>query len=185
MVEEIFNDIVNRMHKTIETIDREFSHIRTGRATPALLDRIMVDAYSAKMPINQLATISIPQPRTIIVMPFDKSNLPKIEKAINASDLGINPNNDGKNIILEIPMLTEERRKDLAKVIHKKAEESKIAIRNIRREGKEKIEKMEEEKKITEDELKKNLDKLQKHTDDFIKKIDDIVVKKEKEIMSF
>lgn len=185
MLEEVFADIKDRMQKTLDTAARDFSHIRTGRATPALVDRVHAEAYGQPMPLKQLATIAVPQPRMLVIQPFDKGNLTLIEKAIQASDLGINPRNDGKNIFLDIPALTEERRKELVKQMKKIGEEMKVAIRNVRRDGKDEIELMKEEKEISEDDMKKGLDELQKITDDFIGKIDEAMKSKEKEIMEF
>lgn len=185
MLEDVFADIKDRMQKTHDTAARDFSHIRTGRATPALLDRVHAEAYGQPMPVKQLATIAVPQPRMIVIQPFDKGNLTLIEKAIQASDLGINPRNDGKNIFLDIPPLTEERRKELVKQMKKIGEEMKVAIRNVRRDGKDEIELLKEEKEISEDDMKKGLDELQKITDDFTKQIEELMKGKEKEIMEF
>lgn len=185
MLDEVFKELRDRMTKTVEATDREYSHIRTGRASPALLDRVMVEVYGSKLPINQVATIAVPQPRTLTISPFDKSNFAAIEKAILASDIGITPRNDGRAVILDIPMLTEERRKDLGKTIKKKAEESKVALRNIRRDAKEQIEDLEKEKEITEDDRDRSMEKLQQVTDEFTEKVDKLAEKKEKEILQF
>lgn len=185
MIDDLFKDIRNRMTKTIEATDREYSHVRTGRASPALLDRVTVEVYGSQLPINQVATIAVPQPRTLTISPFDKSNFNAIEKAILASDIGITPRNDGRAVILEMPMPTEERRKELVKTIKKKAEESKVALRNVRRDGKDQIELFEEEKEISEDDAKRAMEKLQHTTDEFIAKIDQLTEKKEKEILQF
>jgi ribosome recycling factor len=185
MLEGVYKDIRERMEKTVETAGREFGRIRTGRATPALLDGIMIDAYGSKMPLNQVATISVPQPRLLKLQPFDKTNMSAIEKAIMTSDLGINPRNDGHSVIVEIPTLSEERREELAKRVRKHGEEMKVAIRNVRRDGNDELKMIEEEKEISEDDLDRGLKKVQEITDDYIKKIDDLVDKKEKEIREF
>jgi ribosome recycling factor len=185
MLDELFKEMRGSMEKTVEHTVREFGRIRTGRATPALLDGITVEAYGSHLPLNQVATISVPQPRLLRLQPFDKGNMNSIERAIQASDLGIMPRNDGLHIIVELPSPTEERREELAKQVRKKGEEMKVAIRNIRREGKEQIELYEEEKEITEDDKERGLKKLQEITDEYIKKIDGHVEKKEKEIKEF
>ncbi|MEW5944983.1 MAG: ribosome recycling factor [bacterium] len=185
MLEEVFEETTERMKKSVEATDRDFSRIRTGRPSPALLERIMVEAYGSKMPINQLATISVQPPRTLVVRPFDRENLNAIERAVQMSDLGLTPGNDGKNIHMEIPPLTEERRKELVKVVRKKAEEGRVAVRSIRRDSREQIEMLQEEKEINEDEANKGMDMIQKITDEHIKKIDGILEKKEEEIMNF
>ncbi len=185
MIEELFSEIRGNMEKTVEHTVREFGRIRTGRATPALLDGITVEAYGSQLPLNQVATISVPQPRVLRLQPFDKGNMNVIEKAIQASDLGIMPRNDGHHVIVELPSPTEERREELAKQVRKKGEEMKVAIRNIRRDGKDQIELFEEEKEITEDDKDRGLKKLQEVTDEYIRKIDELVDKKEKEIKEF
>ena len=185
MLEDVYKDLKGRMEKTVETASREFGRIRTGRATPALLDGITVEAYGSHLPLNQVATISVPQPRLLKLQPFDKGNMNSIERAIQTSDLGIMPRNDGHHIIVELPSPSEERREELAKQVRKKGEEMKVAIRNIRRDGKEQIELYEEEKEITEDDKERGLKKLQEITDEYIKKIDGHVEKKEKEIKEF
>ncbi|WP_431735289.1 ribosome recycling factor [Cellulosispirillum alkaliphilum] len=171
------------MEKSLESLKRDFSRIRTGRATPALLDGVMVDYYGSPAPINQVANISVPDARMIFVQPWEKSMLQAIEKAIQTSDLGLNPQNDGNKISLPIPPLSEERRKDLYKNCKKIAEECKVAVRNVRRDGNEKLKKSEKNKEITQDEEKKGLEEIQKLTDKYIKNIDDLLANKEKEIM--
>ncbi len=185
MLDEVFEDLRARMEKTLDTAVKDFARVRTGRATPALLDGIAADAYGAKMPINQLATISAPQPRLLKLQPFDKSNLSLIEKAISSSELGIMPRNDGHNIFVEIPMLSEERREELAKGVRKKGEEMKVALRNLRRDGNDEIKMLEDEKEITEDDIDRGLKKIHEITDEYIAKIDDAVDKKEKELREF
>ncbi len=183
MVDEILEDAEGRMNKTIEHLIGDFAGMRAGRANPAMVDKIMVNYYGAPTPINQLANINVPEARLLIINPWDKSSIAEIEKAIMKSDLGINPNNDGNVIRLNIPQLTEERRKDLVKVVKKRAEEGKVAIRNIRREANDMIKASEKDKLISEDASKKGLDDIQKVTDKCIKDIDQILQQKEKEIM--
>ena len=173
-----------KMQKTLDNLDRELSTIRAGRANPRVLDRVFVDYYGTKTPINQVGNISVPEPRTLLIAPWEKTMLKAVEKAILASDVGITPNNDGTNIRLVFPELTEERRKELAKDVRKKAENSKVAVRNIRREANDAFKKMEKAKEITEDELKDLNDDIQKSTDTYIEKIDKAVEVKTKEIMT-
>ncbi len=183
MVDDIITDAESRMNKTIEHLLADFAGMRAGRANPAMLDKIMANYYGAPTPINQMANINVPEARLLIINPWDKSSIGDIEKAILKSDLGINPNNDGNVIRLSIPQLTEERRKDLVKVIKKRAEEGKVAVRNIRREANDLIKSSEKDKLISEDAGKKGLDDIQKVTDGFIKEIDQITQEKEKEIL--
>jgi len=173
-----------RMQKTIDTLKKDLSRIRTGRATPALLDGLTVDYYGSPMPINQVANISIPDARLIVVQPWEKSMLGPIEKAIQASDLGLNPQGDGNLLRLPIPPLSEERRQELFKNCKKTGEESKVAIRNVRRDANEKLKKAEKDKQATQDEVKKGNDEIQKLTDKYIKLVDDTLIAKEKEIMA-
>ena len=168
------------MDKTIEALKRELSSIRTGRASTSLLDRITVDYYGTPTPVKQVANVSVPEPRMITIAPWEPKMLGEIEKAILKSDLGLNPNNDGKIIRLEIPQLTEERRKELSKKVSKIAEDSKVVIRNIRRDANETIKK----KEVTEDDSKEGQENIQKLTDKKIKAIDEIKAKKEKEVMA-
>ncbi len=179
-----FNSLEERMNKTLSVLEENFSEVRAGRANPAILNKISVDYYGVPTPINQVAGISVPEARLIVIQPWDASVLKDIEKAILASDIGLNPNNDGKVIRLAFPELTEERRKDLVKDIKKIAEESKVAIRAIRRDGIDEAKEMEKESLMTEDELKKAEDQIQKLTDKKIAEIDVMLDKKEKEIMS-
>lgn len=181
--EQILKDSEERMKKSVEVLKHEFSTLRTGKASPALLDTIHVEMYGANMPVKAVANITTPDPRTLVITPFDKTSLPKIEKAILKSELGITPNNDGQVIRLTIPLMTEERRKDLVKLAKKMAEESKIAIRNIRRDGNDQIKRMEKAHEIREDESIRWQEKLQKITDQHIKNVEDILSHKEKEIM--
>ncbi len=180
----MLNAFEDKMKKTISTLEGDLASIRAGRANPHVLDKIKVLAYGTEMPINQLANISTPEARVIQIAPYDISTLKDIEKAINVSDIGINPNSDGKLIRLTFPELTEERRKELTKDIKKRGEDSKIAIRNIRREGMDHFKKMQKNNEITEDELKQNEDKVQKITDKYIAKIDEIIENKNKDVMS-
>ena len=179
-----FDKIEERMNKTLSVLEENFSEIRAGRANPAILNKIMIDYYGVPTPINQMAGISVPEARLIVIQPWDASILKEIEKAIIASDIGLNPNNDGKVIRLVFPELTEERRKDLVKDIKKIAEESKVSIRAIRRDGIDEAKSMQKESLITEDELKKAEDTIQKLTDKKIDEIDVILDRKTKEIMS-
>ena len=172
-----------RMEKTISSLKDSFNAIRTGRASQALFDKVRVDYYGTKSPLNQVATISIPEARTVMIQPFDKSLITEIEKAILTSDLGLNPSNDGKVIRIQIPALTQERRKDLVKQAKQIAENSRTSIRNIRRDGNDDLKKKQKAGEITEDELKTEEDKLQKLTDKYIAEINKIYDTKEKEIM--
>jgi ribosome recycling factor len=182
-VQDIVNETTVRMNKAIESLKKDLTRIRTGRATPALLDGVTVDYYGSQMAIAQVANISVPDARMVIVQPWEKSMLTPIEKAIQTSDLNLNPQNDGNLIRLPIPPLSEERRKDLFKNCKKIGEDSKVAVRNIRRDQNEKFKKAEKDKLITQDESKKGQDDVQKITDKFIKSVDDLLVNKEKEIM--
>ncbi len=181
---EILDIATDKMNKTINVMKQEYNSLRAGRANPQALDRIMVDYYGSPTPINQMGNISVPEPRMLIIALWDTKMIPNVEKAIQKSDLGINPANDGKVIRLIFPELTEERRKDLAKVIRKKAEESKVAVRSIRRDAMEDIKKQKKDNLLTEDDQKKLEEKVQKLTDEKVKEIDTIAQAKEKEIMS-
>ena len=179
-----FNEIEERMKKSISVFEENLSEIRAGRANPAILNKIMVDYYGVPTPINQVAGVSVPEARLIVIQPWDASVLKDIEKAILASDIGLNPNNDGKVIRLSFPELTEERRKDLVKDVKKIAEEAKVSIRAIRRDGIDEAKDLQKEGLITEDDLKKSEDQIQKLTDKKIAEIDNLLGIKEKEIMS-
>ncbi|MFZ0819894.1 MAG: ribosome recycling factor [Candidatus Acidiferrales bacterium] len=172
-----------RMEKAVEDFRKELSGVRTGRANVSLLDHIRVDYHGTPMPVNQLGTLSVPDPTMIQISPWDPSVVPMIDKAIRTSDLGLNPTNDGKVVRVPIPALNEERRKELVKHLHKVLENHRTAIRNIRRDLKEAIEKLEREKKISEDERKRSLDELEKLTHSETKKVEDLSATKEKEIM--
>lgn len=178
------DDIKARMDKSIESYKRELSKLRTGRASAALVEGITVDYYGAPTPIDQTSQISVPEARQLVIKPYDKSILGDIERAINAANIGISPNNDGELIRLNVPSLTEESRKDLAKKVKGFAEDAKIAIRNVRRDANDAIKKSEKAKEITEDDLKSDEADVQKLTDDFIKQIDTIAAEKEKDILS-
>jgi ribosome recycling factor len=183
MEQELKRKTTDRMDRTIEALRKEFSSIRTGRASLALLDGIMVNYYNTLTPLQQLASLSIPESRQMAIQPWDPKAIPDIEKAILKSDLGLTPMNDGKMIRMNIPPLTEERRKQLVKMVKKKAEEAKVAVRNIRRDANEDLKKLEKEKHVSEDEVKKAQDEIQKLTDSHITRVDDVLANKEKEIM--
>jgi ribosome recycling factor len=172
-----------RMEKAVDDFRKELSGVRTGRANVAILDHVRVDYHGTPMPINQLGTLNVPDPTTIVVSPWDPGAVPLIDKAIRTSDLGLNPTNDGKIVRVPIPALTEDRRKDMVKHIHKVLENHRTAVRNIRRDVKEAVEKLEKDKKISEDEKKRSLDELEKLTHSETKKIEDLSSTKEKEVL--
>lgn len=182
VTQELFHDTEDRMKKALEHLKRDFTTIRTGRASPALLDRIQIEAYGSTVHLNQVGTVSVPEPRMLVIQPFDKKLLGAIEKAIQKSDLGINPTNDGAVIRLALPPLTEERRKDLVKQIRKRNEEGKVALRNIRRDAIVDLKK-QKDTGATEDEIKRAEQQIQKMTDKFIYEFDTAVGIKEKEIL--
>jgi ribosome recycling factor len=183
MVEEIFEDLKDRMGKAIESLKREYSRLRTGRASISLLDGIRVSYYDTPTPLNQMASLAVPEPRLIVIQPWDKTAIEDIEKAILKSELGLTPINDGKVIRISIPPLTEERRKELVKVARKMSEENKVAIRNIRRDANEMLKDLKKEKEITEDDLYRSQEEVQKTTDQFISQVDELCAAKEKEIL--
>jgi len=183
MIQELRKKTSDRMQGAIDALKKEFAGIRTGRASMALLDGIVIDYYGTPTPVQQLASLSIPESRQIAIQPWEQKLIPEIEKAIMKSDLGLTPMNDGKTIRINIPILTEERRKQLVKLVKKRAEESKVAVRNIRRDSNEGLKKLEKEEHVSEDEVKKEHDEIQKITDSFIKRIDELAEHKEKEIM--
>lgn len=183
MTEELFQEAEEKMKKTVEAMRKDLTSIRAGRANPALLDKVQVDYYGTMTPINQLATISAPEPRLLVIQPWDKSVIASIEKAILKSDLNLNPSNDGNIIRIPIPQLTQERRMELVKLVKKKAEEYRVHIRNIRREANDKIKSLEKDKSISEDEAKRAQDKIQKITDSYIEQVDTVLSNKEEEIM--
>ena len=183
MVDDIFEDAERRMQKAVEVLKQDLLSIRTGRASSALIERITVDYYGAPTPINQVASISVPEARLLVIQPWDRKLLIDIEKAIQKSDLGINPNNDGQVIRLAIPPLNEERRREMVKTLHKKLDEHKVAIRNIRRDAHEKLRDCEKKKEISEDELKRSEDRLKKLTDRFTDEMEKVGKTKELEIL--
>jgi len=183
MVEELLKEAEHKMEKTVEKAAHEFSTIRTGRANPAILERVMVDYYGTPTPINHIASITVPEPRLLLIQPYDKQSLSWIEKAILKSDLNLTPTNDGQVIRIRIPELTEERRKELIKLLHKKAEEERVAIRNVRREVNEHLKAAEKRGEISEDEVKRAEQQVQKLTDKYIAEIDRLQKAKEEELM--
>ena len=180
---QVFKETQEKMKKAVEAVEHEFSSLRTGRASVALVDNIHVDAYGTSMSLKQVSAISTPDARTIMITPFDRNLIGAIEKAIMASNIGLTPNNDGRSIRLTIPQLTEERRKELVKVARKMAEEGRVAVRNIRRHANEEIKKTEKLHEITEDDRKRAVEKVQELTDKYIEEIDKLLERKEKEIM--
>jgi ribosome recycling factor len=181
----VHKDAETRMQGAIDTLGREFAGVRTGRASVSLLEHVRVDYYNTLTPVSQVASLSVPDPRTLVIQPWDASLLAKIEKAIQKSDLGLTPANDGKVIRLSMPPLNEERRKQLAKAVGKLAEEGRVAVRNIRREAKDKLRALGKDKKISEDDEKRGETELQKLTDRFIQRVDELLKKKEQEILEF
>jgi ribosome recycling factor len=180
---QLFHDTEDRMRKAVESTRGELTSIRTGRATAGLLDHVLVEAYGSQMPLRHVANVAVPDPRSITVTPHDKSILGDIRKAIEKSDLGITPNVDGNTIRLALPQLNEERRKELVKLVHKRAEEGRVAVRNVRRDAHDRLKAALKDHKVTEDENRRANDQLQKLTDKYIAEVDGLVVHKEKEIM--
>ncbi len=183
MLEELYKNTKVKMQKTVELLAQEFSRLRTSRANPAILDGIKVTYYGSTVLLKQIASISIPDPRQIVVQPWDRNAISEIEKAIQKADIGLNPQTEANLIRIPIPPLTEERRRDLVKLCAKLAEDAKVAIRNIRRESNEHVKKMEKDKKLSEDDSKVGTKKVQEFTDEFIKNIDSLFTQKEKEIL--
>jgi len=183
-MEAILTSAEERMKKSLAALQEELGSLRTGRASAALFERIKVQYYGNPTPLNQVATVSVPESRLVVIQPWDKAALPEIEKAIQSSELSVNPNNDGKVIRINIPPLTEDRRKDLVKVARNMAEQSRVAIRNIRRSDRDMIKELEKEKEISEDDAKNGEDKLQKLTDKYIEEINEIAKNKEKDILT-
>ena len=183
MIDDVLMDIEERMEKAVGALRGDLMAIRTGRASPALVEKISVEAYGSTVPLNQAATIAVPEPRLLTIRPWDASIIGAIERAILKSDLGLTPNNDGKIIRLNIPTLTDERRRDLAKMVNRRVEEGRVAIRNLRRDGLKDLEALEKNKEISEDDLYGAKDDLQKLTDTYVKKIDEIGEQKHAEIM--
>ena len=183
MIKDILKEAEVRMNGAIQSLESDLAVIRTGRASPALVEKLSIDYYDSPTPLMQLASISIPEPRTILIKPFDGSTLKNIERAILASDLGLTPNNDGKSIHLNLPPLNEERRRDLVKVVHNRLEEARIAVRNVRRDTQNDMRDFEKEKLISEDDQKNGQEEVQKLTDESIEKIDELGKIKEAEIL--
>lgn len=183
-MKEVLNKAEEKMGKTINSLKNEFAAIRAGRANPAVLDKVLVDYYGTPTPINQMAAVSVSEARVLVIQPWDKSLVKEIEKAIQASDIGINPTNDGSVIRLTFPQLTEDRRKEIVKDLKKYGEDAKVAVRSIRRDANDKLKAMKKNSELTEDDLKNAEDKTQKLTDKFTKNIDQIVAEKEKEVLS-
>lgn len=183
MIKEIASEAEDKMKKALEVLRKDYGTMRAGRATPALLDKVMVDYYGVPTPINQMANVSVPEPRMLVIQPWDKSVIASIEKAILKSDLGLTPNNDGTVIRLAIPQLTQERRNELVKSAKKKAEDARVAVRNIRRDANDHLKALQKEKEISEDDDKRAQEDIQKLTDKYVKEIDHILEHKEQEIL--
>ncbi|HEY7063975.1 MAG TPA: ribosome recycling factor [Chloroflexota bacterium] len=183
MIDEVHANTERRMKRAVEALQHDLASVRTGRASPALLERVNVDYYGAPTPLNGVATISVPEPRLLLIQPWDKKLLPVIEKAIQKSDLGLTPSSDGNVVRLPIPALNEERRRDLVKQVHKRVEEARVAVRNCRRDAIDELRKGEKDKQVSEDEVKRAQDRLQKLTDGFIAQVDDVGKRKESEVM--
>ncbi len=184
MQDKIMTDTEHRMQKSVEAVTHDLSGIRSGKATPALLDSVKVEAYGQKTPLNQVASISVPDPKSLVVQPWDKSIIGEVVKAIQVAELGFNPQVEGNIVRIPVPPLSEERRRELAKLCKKVAEDGKVAIRNVRRDANDQLKKAEKDKQISEDQQHRSMDKIQELTDKFIKKVDELVEAKEKEIMS-
>jgi ribosome recycling factor len=180
----VLKDLETRMQAAVDVLAREFGGVRTGRANAALLDGVRVEAYGNPTPINQLASVSVPDPRTIVIQPWDASQMKEIEKGILKSDLGLTPSNDGKVIRLTLPTLTEERRKQLAKTVGKFAEDARVAIRNVRREANDRLKALAKDKKVSEDEERRGHDQIQKVTDRFTARVEELTKKKEQEVLT-
>ncbi len=183
MANELMNELKRRMDGALEALRREFSGLRTGRASVHLLDPVMVKAYGSEMPLNQVGTISVPEPRMITVQVWDRSLVTAVEKAIREANLGVNPQSDGQLVRIPIPELSRERRQELTKLAHKYAEQGRVAVRNVRRDGMETLKKMEKDGKISEDEHRRHNEEVQRLTDEHIKKVDESLAQKEKEIL--
>ena len=183
MLNDVYVEAKNRMKGAVQALEEDLAGIRTGRANPALVEKMSVEYYGVPTPLQQLASIGVPEPRQLLIRPFDPASVKDIQRAILASDLGLTPNSDGKSIRLNLPPLTEERRKELVKLVNRVGEDSKIAVRNIRRDINDKIKKLEKDHGISEDEMHTRQDEVQKITDKYIKQVDEVVDGKEKEIM--
>ena len=182
MIEDVLKSAEDRMEKAVQVYKRDLLTVRAGRATPAMLDKITVEYYGTQMPVNQVASVTTPEPRQLVITPWDKGMLSEIEKAIQKSDLGVNPMNDGSVIRLNIPPLTEQRRQELVKVVRKMAEECRVAVRNIRRDANDELKKMEKKGDISEDHVRRGTDKIQAITDKFIAEVDKLTAGKEQEL---
>jgi ribosome recycling factor len=183
MLKEVYKETEGRMKGAVTALEEDLSGIRTGRANPSLVERLQIEYYGMPTPLMQLATITVPEPRALLIRPFDASTLKAIEKGIMASDLGLTPNNDGKAIRLNLPPLTEERRRDLVKIVHHRTEEARVAVRNIRRDSIKDLQEFEKEKMISEDDRKKGEEELQKMTDRFIEELNSVSLRKEREVL--
>jgi ribosome recycling factor len=183
MIEDLLKDTEERMNKCIEALQADLVNIRTGRASPSLVERLSVDYYGTNVPLNQLSTISVPEPRLLVIRPYDPASLEQIERAILKSDLGLTPANDGKVIRLSIPRLTEERRLELVKLVQKRTEEARVAVRNCRRDGLQDLKELEKEKLVSEDDYYRGKDKMQELTDRLIEKIDEVGSAKEEQVL--
>lgn len=185
MLDDILNTAEHKMQRSVEVLRHDLQTIRTGRASPALVEKIQVEYYGTPTPVTQVATVTAPEPRMIVIQPWDKTLLGAIEKSIQRSDLGITPSNDGQVLRLVIPQLTEDRRKDLVKQVHKRAEEARVAVRNLRRDAVDQVKKLENDKehKIGEDESRRAQERLQKLTDQYVHQVDDVSKKKETEVL--
>ncbi|MDR2406121.1 MAG: ribosome recycling factor [Deltaproteobacteria bacterium] len=185
MLDDVYSDMKTRMDKSIRSLEKDFQKIRTGRATPAILDGLLANYYGTPTPLAQMASISVPEPRQLLIQPWDQSAISEIEKVILKSDLGLTPQSDGKVIRINIPLLSQERRKELAKLVSKTAEEAKIALRAIRREGNDFLKELKTSKDISEDEQSKGETQVQKITDEYVEKVDALSKQKTKDIMEF
>jgi ribosome recycling factor len=183
MIDDVYQNTERKMHRAVEVLQHDLGAVRTGRASPALLEKVQVDAYGAAMPLSGLATITVPEPRMLVIQPWDKKMLPAIEKAIQKSDLGLTPNSDGSVVRLSLPALNEERRRDLVKLVHKRVEEARVAVRNCRRDAVDDLRKAEKEEHLPEDQVKRGQDRLQKLTDEQIRQVDEVGRRKEGEVM--
>ncbi|HWP29329.1 MAG TPA: ribosome recycling factor [Chloroflexota bacterium] len=183
MIDQIYQTAERKMKRAVEALQHDLAAVRTGRASPALLERVQVDYYGTPTPLNALAAINVPEPRLLVIQPWDKKLLPAIEKAIQKSDLGLTPSSDGSVVRLVVPPLNEERRRELVKLVHKRVEEARVAIRNCRREAIDELRKAEREQHLSEDQVKRAQERLQKLTDSFIAQADDVGRRKESEVM--
>src|SRR5262245_13700725 len=183
-MQTVIKDLETRMQAAVDLLSREFSGVRTGRANTALLDAVRVEAYGVQSPLNQVASVSVPDPKTMVIQPWDTTQMAAIEKAILKSDLGLTPSNDGKLIRLPMPTLTEERRKQLAKTVGKLAEEARVAVRNVRRDANDRLKALAKDKSVSQDEERRGHDQIQKTTDKFVAKVDELTKKKEQEILA-